>query len=115
MVPAIARDSNLHVMTITVERRESAQLEVRRRFLTETAMIRTRSLPHRFAITVAVTLALMAGSTTGHAFTAEQQRLCTGDAFRLCGSEIPSLERITSCMRQRIAELSQGCRAVFEK
>jgi hypothetical protein len=60
-------------------------------------------------------LALIAGSTVSHAFTAEQQRLCTSDAFRLCGSELPNLERITMCMRQHIADLSPGCKAVFEK
>jgi hypothetical protein len=75
----------------------------------------TRPLLQRFAMMVSVALALIASSTAGRAFTAEQQRLCTGDAFRLCGSEIPNLERITLCMRQRIAELSQGCRSVFEK
>jgi hypothetical protein len=78
-------------------------------------MTKTRSLLHRFLLTVTVALALIAGSTAGHTFTAEQQRFCTSDAFRLCGSEIPNLERITVCMRQHIADLSQACRAVFEK
>jgi hypothetical protein len=51
-----------------------------------------------------------------HAFTQEdQQRLCTGDVFRLCSSEIPSVERITACMRRQRASLSEGCRSVFGK
>jgi hypothetical protein len=51
-----------------------------------------------------------------HAFTQEdQRRLCTGDVFRLCSSEIPDAGRITACMRRQRASLSQGCRNVFGK
>ena len=51
-----------------------------------------------------------------HAFTQEdQRRLCTGDVFRLCSSEIPDVGRITACMRRQRAGLSQGCRSVFGK
>ena len=50
------------------------------------------------------------------AFTQEdQQRLCTGDVFRLCSSEIPNVARITACMHRQRANLSQGCRSVFGK
>ena len=53
---------------------------------------------------------------TGHAFTQDdQRRLCTGDVFRLCAAEIPSVERITACMRKQRAHLSEGCRQVFGK
>jgi hypothetical protein len=52
----------------------------------------------------------------GHAFTQDdQRRLCTGDVFRLCSSEIPDVARITACMRRQRANLSQGCRSVFGK
>ena len=51
-----------------------------------------------------------------HAFTQEdQRRMCTGDVFRLCSSEIPSVERITACMKRQHANLSEGCRRVFGK
>jgi hypothetical protein len=53
---------------------------------------------------------------TGRAFTQDdQRRLCTGDVFRLCASEIPSVERITACMRKQRASLSEGCRRVLGK
>jgi hypothetical protein len=53
---------------------------------------------------------------TSHAFTQnDQRRLCTGDVFRLCASEIPNVERITACMRKQRANLSEGCRSVFGK
>jgi hypothetical protein len=51
-----------------------------------------------------------------HAFTQDdQRRLCTGDVLRLCASEIPSVQRITACMRKQRASLSEGCRSVFGK
>ena len=63
---------------------------------------------------LALWLALL--PATSHAFTQDdQRRLCTSDVFRLCASEIPSVERITACMRKQRASLSEGCRSVFGK
>jgi hypothetical protein len=52
-------------------------------------------------------------STAGHAYTAEQQQACTGDAFRLCSSDIPDVDRITACMIRNKSQLSPPCRAHF--
>ena len=41
--------------------------------------------------------------------------MCTGDAMRLCGHEIPNVQRITACMHKQRANLSAGCRAVMER
>jgi hypothetical protein len=41
--------------------------------------------------------------------------MCTGDAFRLCSSEIPNIPRITACMVKNRSNLSTGCRAVMDK
>lgn len=68
----------------------------------------------RIASGLAFCLAML--PATGQAFTQDdQRRLCTGDVFRLCASEIPSVERITACMRKQRASLSEGCRRVFGK
>lgn len=45
--------------------------------------------------------------------TWEQQRACTPDVWRLCGSQIPDVERIVACLRRNTPQLSDGCRAVF--
>jgi hypothetical protein len=59
-------------------------------------------------------LSLAVLPTASHAFTEDdQRRLCTGDVFRLCASEIPDRERITACMQRQRASLSDGCRSVF--
>jgi hypothetical protein len=52
-------------------------------------------------------------TTTASAYTQEQEQMCTGDAMRLCSSEIPDVERVTACMVQKRAQLSDGCKAVF--
>ena len=61
----------------------------------------------------ATIFALAALSTAANAYTQEQQQMCTGDAMRLCSSEIPDVERVTACMVQKRAQLSDGCKAVF--
>lgn len=63
---------------------------------------------------IATAFAFAALATSANAYTAEQQQLCTGDAMRLCASEIPDVDRITACMVQKRAQLSDGCRAVFQ-
>lgn len=66
------------------------------------------------ALTIATSLAAMT-STQSHAYSAEARQQCTGDAFRLCSSEIPNIPKITACMFKNRASLSPGCRAVMDK
>jgi hypothetical protein len=54
-------------------------------------------------------------TTASQAYTPEQEQMCTGDAMRLCSSEIPDVGRITACMIRQRAMLSDGCKAVFQK
>ena len=49
------------------------------------------------------------------AFSSEAQQMCTGDALRLCGHEVPNVQRITACMVKQRASLSPGCRAVMDR
>ncbi len=46
--------------------------------------------------------------------TAEQQMACTPDVMRLCGAQIPDVDRIVACLHENTAQLSSSCRAVFE-
>jgi len=46
--------------------------------------------------------------------TFEQQLACTPDVWRLCGDQIPDVNRIVGCLRQNTPQLSGPCRAVFE-
>jgi hypothetical protein len=67
----------------------------------------------RFVALPAVALAAWLSPAAGWAYTYEQQQACMGDAFRLCSSEIPDIDRIKACMVSRVSELSPGCRAQF--
>jgi hypothetical protein len=66
------------------------------------------------ALIIATTLGAMT-STQTFAYSAEAQQQCTGDAFRLCSSEIPNIPAITACMYKHRSDLSPGCRAVMDR
>ena len=65
-----------------------------------------------FAIAVA---AAALAAPSGPAFASDAQQMCTGDAMRLCGHEIPNVQRITACMHKQRANVSPGCRAVMDR
>ena len=52
--------------------------------------------------------------TASEAYTQDQQAACTDDAFRLCGSDIPDVDRVTACMVRKQEQLSPGCRVYFK-
>ena len=54
-------------------------------------------------------------STSSFAYSEEARAQCTGDAFRLCSSEIPNIPKITACMIKNRSNLSTGCRAVMDR
>ena len=66
-------------------------------------------------LVAAVAMSLSALSTPSFAFSAEAQQMCTGDAFRLCSSEIPNISRITACMIKQRNSLSPGCKTVMNR
>ncbi len=70
----------------------------------------------RAALLAATAFAATAFSASpGPAFASDAQQMCTGDAMRLCGHEIPNVQRITSCMHKQRANVSAGCRAVMDR
>ena len=73
---------------------------------------RTSRIALLFAIASAATAVSVAPSP---AFSSEAQQMCTGDALRLCGHEVPNVQRITACMHKLRAQVSPGCRAVMER
>ena len=72
--------------------------------------IRDTSLALGFAAILSI-----ASTGSSFAFSSEAQQQCTGDAFRLCSSEIPNIPKITACMMKHRSDLSAGCRAVMDK
>jgi hypothetical protein len=75
-----------------------------------TRKIRQAGLVLAFAVSVSAL-----STSPSFAFSSEAQQMCTGDAFRLCSSDIPNIPAITACMIKHRADLSPGCRAVMDK
>jgi hypothetical protein len=63
----------------------------------------------------ALAATLLPSMVSAQPYNADQQRLCSSDAMRLCSTEIPNVELVTACMRKQKASLSDGCKAVFDK
>jgi hypothetical protein len=67
----------------------------------------------RLGLLLATALAVSISPAAGQSYTPEQEQACTGDAFRLCSSEIPDVGRVTACMVAKKSQLSPACRAQF--
>lgn len=67
----------------------------------------------RLSRAIITTAALVASPALAIDYSAEQEKYCTGDAFRLCSAEIPDVDRITACMTRLQNYLTPACRAVF--
>jgi hypothetical protein len=62
---------------------------------------------------LATALSVSISPAAGQSYTPEQEQACTGDAFRLCSSEIPDVGRVTACMVAKKDQLSPPCRVYF--
>jgi hypothetical protein len=75
--------------------------------------VQSRIFPSGLMLAMALSASLLASAA--QAYTPEQQQACSGDAFRLCGPEIPDVDRVTVCMIRNRALLSPGCRVYFRE
>lgn len=76
-------------------------------------MFAVRFRKFQLGLMLATALAILMWPAASRAYTPEQEQACTGDAFRLCGPEIPDVDRVTACMVRNKSQLSPGCRAFF--
>jgi hypothetical protein len=76
-------------------------------------MVAIQSRISRACLMLAMALSASLLPGAAQAYTPEQQQVCTGDAFRLCGDAIPDVDRVTVCMIRNRSELSPQCRVYF--
>jgi hypothetical protein len=76
-------------------------------------MSAVRSRNFQLVLMLATALSCSMLPSAGQAYTPEEQQACSGDAFRLCGPEIPDVDRVTVCMIRNKSQLSPGCRVFF--
>lgn len=67
----------------------------------------------QLGLLLATVLSVSLWPAASNAYTPEQEQACTGDAFRLCSSDIPDVSRVTACMVRNKSQLSPACRAHF--
>jgi hypothetical protein len=73
-------------------------------------MVVTRSGDFHLGLMLATALAVLVLPMAAEAYTPEGRQACTGDAFRLCSAEIPSVDRVRACLHRNKVQLSPGCR-----
>ncbi len=76
--------------------------------------MRTKRIVLGLALSAGCVIAVQAAAAEEYRGTFEQQLACTPDVWRLCGDQIPDVNRIVACLRQNTPQLSGSCRAVFE-
>ena len=67
------------------------------------------------AISIGSSAAVFVTKAEAFEITAEQREACMGDAMRLCGSEIPDVDRVLVCMRAKKSQVSARCKATIPK
>jgi hypothetical protein len=78
-------------------------------------MFAVRSRNFQLSLMLATALSVSMWPAASRAYTDEQQQACSADAFRLCGPDIPDVDRITACMIRNKSQLTPGCRAFFRE
>jgi hypothetical protein len=68
----------------------------------------------RLCVSLAVLSTMASPALSFSRGTREQRLACTPDALRLCSAFIPNADEITTCLREKNAELSDACRTAFE-
>jgi len=70
-----------------------------------------RSIPLvQWCVSLALLSATASPAVSFSQGTPEEQMACTPDAIRLCSAFIPNADEITTCLREKNAELSDACR-----
>jgi hypothetical protein len=76
-------------------------------------MLRTMPLA-QLCVSLALLSATVSPASSFSQGTPEQRMACTPDVLRLCSASIPNADEITTCLREKNAELSDACRTAFE-
>lgn len=64
---------------------------------------------------LAALVAVLAASQPASAYTASEAKNCMTDAFKLCSKEIPDVDKVAQCMRERKSELTPGCAEAVDR
>ncbi len=70
----------------------------------------------KLSFVVAVSLSMVPSLVLaqGHMGTPQEQKACSGDAKRLCRSQLGDDNAVQQCLMQNRAKLGKSCSAVFQ-
>jgi hypothetical protein len=68
----------------------------------------------RWCVSLALLSATVLPAPSFSQGTPEQRVACTSHVLRLCSAFIPNTDEITTCLRERSAELSDACRTAIQ-
>ncbi|UDL93189.1 hypothetical protein LGH83_11250 [Lichenihabitans sp. PAMC28606] len=75
-------------------------------------------MPHVRMILSAALLSVVStaalASTSAPTLRDKQQAACAGDAQKLCADVMPDVDKVTACMQEKKAQVSEGCRAMYD-
>ena len=60
-------------------------------------------------------LAVIAVSHSASAYTASEAKNCMKDAFKLCSKQIPDVDKVAQCMRDKRSELTPDCAEAVDR
>ncbi len=60
-------------------------------------------------------LTLLVTSHSASAYTAAEAKNCMQDAFKLCAKQIPDVDKVAQCMREKRGELTPGCAEAVDR
>ena len=77
-------------------------------------VVRRLTLESMMRVALAV-LAVVAASHSASAYTATEAKNCMKDAFKLCSKQIPDVDKVAQCMRDKRNELTPGCAEAVDR
>ncbi|MGN6572861.1 MAG: hypothetical protein ACTHLO_15745 [Pseudolabrys sp.] len=60
-------------------------------------------------MSLAALAVVAASSQSASAYTAAEAKNCMGDVFKLCSKEVPNVDKVAQCMREKRNELTPVC------
>jgi len=66
-------------------------------------------------LAVLAVLAVLAASHSAAAYTAAEAKNCMNDVFKLCAKQIPDVDKVAQCMRDKRSELTPGCAGAVDR
>jgi hypothetical protein len=64
---------------------------------------------------LAVFAVVAAASNPASAYTAAEAKNCMNDVFKLCSKQIPHVDRVAQCMREKRSELTAACAGAVDR